>query len=358
VGSGSLDTAPTPPPELRPQLTAPLVPPGIPAAPPGLSAPPGIPAPSRPPRVDSASPQTPLLASQSSYQMSTAARALLDEVKGRRETLLPSTAISPFPDFDRTLKTLSGDGGFSFNLDPKLAGEDIDTTVLPDIDAEASVPFHGSFTDAFPALRPGGHGPPGSFFPPPGLSYGHNPNRSIYDPMSIRSSPIAIERQSTGGSSYTGAFNPFSEPNEETNSPSRRAQYSPLEDDSSRKVSRFGFARGRRGSTAASSPMHVSSPLSNGDNQASFYNSADSSSAAQPQWLGHPQEYPYSQPGSSPMLQHGQVQATLAQQQHQRFQPFSSDVNEVQLREMIQSSRGRGNSISAPGPSGMQPLFV
>jgi len=379
-GSGSHDVPPSSL-AVRPQSTdfaqssVPSIPLGIPIVPPGLSAPPGIPTPSRPPRVETASPQTPLLASQSSYQMSTAARALLDDVKARRESVLPSTTtLSPFPDFDRTLQTLSGGngeyGGFSFNLDPKLVGDDADNNEqLAVFEAETNIPFHGNYMDAFPALRsPAQQGSP-SVMVPPGLPYPHNPNRSIYDPLAARAPPATpIERQSTGGSSYTGPFNPFAETNEETSvpntSPIRHSQYPPLDDDPSRRVSRFGFARGRQGSTTRSSPLHVSSPLSNNNSDSqSFYNSTDfPQTPAQPQWTGQGRhEYGYAQPVSamgSPLAQHEQAQVVYSQQ-HSRFQPFDSGVSESQLRDLIQSSRDQVNSTGFhDGPTGTNLLFV
>ena len=372
LGSGSQDAAslsPTPlSPALRPQSTdsVPAVPPGITPPPPGLPAPPGLPNLGRPPYIDA----TPLQisnTSQSSYQMSTAAQALLDDVKARRDAPLPSTYVSPFPDFDRTLQTLSGGedggfGGFSFNLDPKLAGGDTDaSSALPDFDVEANIPFHGTFTDAFPALRPHGS-PSSSFVGPPGISYPHNPNRAIYDPVTAR----PIERQSTGSLNYTGSFNPFAEASEDSKvgSPSRKSQYSPLDED--RKVSRFGFARGRQGSTAASSPLHVSSPLNNSNEiHASLHKSNEPSAPQSSQWpVSNRQQqqpdYGYSQSNSqmsSPLAQHAQVQAAFSQQPS-RFQPFDSGVSEAQLRELIQSSRERAVPTTSDGPAGMRLLFV
>ncbi|KAG7453054.1 uncharacterized protein BT62DRAFT_940348 [Guyanagaster necrorhizus] len=345
-----------------------------PSVPPGLSAPPGLPSPARPPRAETASPQTPLLALQTSYQMSNAARALLDDVKARREAPPPSiSAHSPFPDFDRTLQNLSGGdggfGGFSFNLDPKLAGDDAEEVQLPDFEAEAQTPFIGTYVDAFPALR---QGSPSAFMAPPGLSHPHNPSRAIYDPMSVRTPPL-IERQSTGGSNYIGSFNPFAEQNEESSrvhSPTKSSF-----DDETRKVSRFGFARGRRGSTAASSPLHVPSPLSvtNSISEThSLYNSVDQQphSPAISQWSLHSrQDYVYQQPPSamgSPMLQHTQAQPYS--QVQGRFPFFSSGISagisEADLRDLIQSSRDRVTNSSAvrsgsaeqPGASGHQPF--
>ncbi|KIM72688.1 hypothetical protein PILCRDRAFT_15887 [Piloderma croceum F 1598] len=84
LGSGSLDASPLSP-ALQPQSTdsIPVVPPDI--TPPGLSGPLGLPSLSRP-HLDTQN----LQATQSSYQMSTAAQALLDDVKARREAPFPS----------------------------------------------------------------------------------------------------------------------------------------------------------------------------------------------------------------------------------------------------------------------------
>ncbi|KAJ7702240.1 hypothetical protein B0H17DRAFT_1157444 [Mycena rosella] len=379
MGSGSHDAAPLSP--VRPRSTdsvissTPSVPPGLPAIPPGLSGPPGLPAPSRPPRVGTASPQTPLLASQSSYQMSTAARALLEDVKQRRELAPAVPVVPPFPDFDRTLEVLNGQdggGGFSFNLDPKLAGSDTDANVelLSDFEAEAKTPFHGTYMDAFPALRSSASPGSSPFITPPGLPYAHNPSRSIYDPLSSRPPPMApIERQSTGGSSYLGSFNPFADAGEDSpTSTSGRLQYSPLEDDPSRKVSRFGFARGRQGSTTTSSPLHVSSPLANSTSEGhSFYNSSEAvppQSAPPPPMAPWGSYYPLNGSAtSSPLVPHAQAQPVYHQPQQSRFQPFESGVSEAQLRDFIQTSRERAGSSTAPlstpaepaAPFGMAP---
>ncbi|KAF9457231.1 hypothetical protein BDZ94DRAFT_1203063 [Collybia nuda] len=335
----------------------PNIPPGLPAVPPGLSAPPGIPVPSRSPRFETASPQTPLLASQSSYQMSTAARALLDDVKARRESAVPtSIGQSPFPDFDRTLQTLSGDGAsFSFNLDPTLAGDEI--SQLPDFETEANIPFRGGYADAFPALRTSGSSS-SAFMTPPGLTYPHHPNHPIYDPMVSRPSLVPpLEKPINGNSAYVGSFNPFADGNDDFSVPTasslRGSHLTSSDDDTSRKMSRFGFARGRQGSTSTSSPLHAPSPLgnSNGDIQ-SFYNSTDGlpQSSSSIHWTR--QDQGYGQPSStmgSPLVQ--PMESVYAPPQ-MRFQPFDSGVSEAQLRDFIQSSRDRANSsnvhLSAP----------
>ncbi|KAH7910631.1 hypothetical protein BJ138DRAFT_1008399 [Hygrophoropsis aurantiaca] len=356
LGSGSQDISPSPARPQSPetfQSNIPSAPSTNPDVPPGLSGPPGLPPPSRNQKVDLLSPQS-IQPSYSSYQMSTAAQALLDDVKARRENVPAATTLSPFPDFDRTLHTLRGDdgefGGFSFNLDPKLAGDNVNPDApLPELEMEANMPFTGNFMDAFPALRTPVSPQQRTFVPPPGLSYPHNPNRSIYDPLSMRSTPV--ERQSTGGSNYLGSFNPFAEAGDDgAASTARKASPFP---DEERKVSRFGFARGRQGSTAASSPIHVSSPLSASDSHHSFFNSTVDvpSSSNQSQWTitGHP-EYGYSQ-SNSPLVQPAQA-IQSPQQQVGRFQPFdtSISVSEAQLRDLIQSSRDRATSVTNNGP--------
>jgi CCR4-NOT transcription complex subunit 4 len=333
------------------QSSVPSAPPGIPP-PPGLSAPPGLSLPSRVPQL---APDPPYM--QPSYQMSSQAQALVDDLRARREALIKSSTISPFPDFDRTLQTLSG--GFSFNLDPKLVGGDVDSQMeFPDLDTEAAVPFTGGFMDAFPALRPSGPSS-GSFTIPPGLSYPHNPSRSIFDPLATRVPPL--ERQTSVNSNYIGSFNPF-DAKEET--PQR--QYSPLEDDMTRKVSRFGFARGRQDS--ASSPVPTPSSLTNNSenvSHASYYNSPDLATnvQSQQQWGFQRRQQPdfsHTQSVSlinSPVIPQAQSQGHSPYlHQSTSFQPFDSSVSEAQLRELIQSSHEHANSSRSF--SGRRLLFV
>ena len=75
-------------------------------------------------------------------------------------------------------------------LDVSAVGE----AELSTLEAEARVPFAGSFMDAFPALKP--HPSPQLHQVP--TVYPHNPARSIYDPLAMRES-------------YLGSFNPFGE---------------------------------------------------------------------------------------------------------------------------------------------------
>lgn len=370
AGSASQGVSPVRPRSTESVQSTPPVSQGILDVPAGLSGPPGLPPPSR--KMDPLTPPG-IHPSLSTYQISTAAQALLDDVKSRRENAPSASSVSIFPDLDRTLRMVSGEdnefGGFSFNLDPKLAGEDLNVdAALPDLEAEANTPLTGGFMNMFPALRPPQppvqvhH--PRAFMAPPGLTYPHNPNRSMYDSLSLRGTPV--ERQSVGGSGYVGSFNPFGEVSEDPIVPpqgvSSTSRKSPFADEE-RKVSRFGFARGRQGSTAASSPVNPASPLSASDSHHSFFSET---SSAQPHWNLPPhiehgyttsllaQHTPATQTHSHPQPQQRQQQ----QQQHMRFQPFDHNiVSEAQLREFIQSSRERA-SVMPNGPPGRRLLLV
>ncbi|KAI0047020.1 hypothetical protein FA95DRAFT_1493130 [Auriscalpium vulgare] len=338
AGSGS-----QPPSSASPEPTTPALPPGLPAVPPGLSAPPGLPPPGS--RI-----------AQGAYQMSSQVQALLDDVKARRESSLPATGVSPFPDFDRTLQTLSETdgkyGGFSFNLDPKLAeAEDLNS---PDLGVpDALTPFHGSFVDAFPGLRSPALSSPNPALGPPGLAYPHNPARSIYDPLAIRNSPAP-----SPSLSYTGSFNPFGESGDSESATTGRR--TGLDDDPSRRMSRFGFARGgRQGGpgnlSSTSSPLIASSPLSPSDSAgqtAMFGNELASPSS---QWSSYPHpSFHNTSATSSPLVPHAQaqVQSYSHLAPPGRFQPFeqSSVVSEAALRDFIQSSRDQRQNVSRVNP--------
>lgn len=305
------------------------VPPGLPprpTLPPGLSSPPGLPSQSRPLRSETESPQTPLLASQTSYQMSTAARALVDDVKARRGTSIPLSSTSPFPDFDRTLQTLSGDdGGFSFSLDLKLADQINDDEIEP----SSSVPFHGSYMDAFPALRV-------ASVPVHSSSQAHDSSHSIYDPSTPRR-PVGhyLEKSTSRGSNYVGSFNPFSDSMiDGTESPA----HSPVDEE--RKVSRFGFARGRQTSTAASSPLQSVSPLTSALEHHPFYQQTDDvPHIIQPWQRGH-DVHPSLSHGLSPMATN--VQPILMQGLSQ-LPLINNELSEAQLRNFILLSQERTN---------------
>ena len=359
AGSGSQDVSPIRPRSTESEQSVPSVPQGVP------NVPPGLPPPSR--KMDPLSPPG-IHPSQSTYQISTAAQALLDDVKSRRENAPSISSVSIFPDLDRTLRMVSGEdnefGGFSFNLDPKLAGEDFNVDVtLPDLEAEANTPLNGAFTDVFPALRP--TQPPAqmhhprALVAPPGLIY-PGPSRTMYDSRSLRGT--TVERQPGGASSYVGSFNPFEVSEDPTVPPQgglSTSRKSPFPDEE-RKVSRFGFARGRQGSTAASSPVNVASPLSASDSHHSLF-SSETTSSAQPHWnLSSHIEHGYTTPSlvQNNTATQSHLQPQPQQQPHLRFQPFDNNiVSEAQLREFIQSSRDRANVIPN-GPFGRRLLFV
>ncbi|EJF62637.1 hypothetical protein DICSQDRAFT_160966 [Dichomitus squalens LYAD-421 SS1] len=385
-GSGAPDVA-SPQSPAPPTRDVPAVPPGLPAVPPGLSpvvppglvAPPGLPPPSSRVTSETASP-IPIQQSQSSYQMSSQAQALMEDLRARRESSIATVVQSPFPDFDRMLQSLNNDtgfGGFSFNLDPKLAGDvpEDATLGLPDFgaDADASVPFSGGFFDVFPTLRPTGQAAASAgspLMPPPGIPFAAHGQRTVLDPLTGKGT---LERQSTG-SSYTGSFNPFGGDGADE---ALSRKYSPLDEE--RKVSRFGFARGRHGS--ASSSLHASSPLNNSEtlSHVAYHNNVGDfpgHGSQSPQWplsarhndyANH--HYQSSSAMSSPLAQHMQAAQSPfinnhtvnhnhnhnQQQQQQlpqlnRFQSYDNGgVSEQQLRELIMSSRERMN-VSRNGP--------
>ncbi|KAI0279819.1 hypothetical protein BGY98DRAFT_966813 [Russula aff. rugulosa BPL654] len=333
-GSGSQGA-----PSLSPAPSTPAIPPGLPVVPPGLAAPPGLPHPGGrgPPGA-------------TSYQMSSQVQALLNDVKARRESTLPSIGASPFPDFDRTLQNLTEVdgkfGGFSFNLDPKLAETEVedDAPQFP----EATSPFHGSFMDAFPALRASSH--------PPGLHFSH-PQRPIYDP---HNSPAPS--QASPAPSYTGSFNPFAEGSE---SDSAAATRRPALGDDSRKMSRFGFARNARQNgnlSSTSSPLISPTPLSPSESvglgQQHLLGAGSVELGSPSQWSVY-QHHPHTihshnvSAASSPLVPQAQAQIQGSMYQHlpstSRFQPFDqgTGVSEAALREFIQNSREQQRANAA-----------
>ena len=348
-GSGSQDA-----PSLSPAPSTPAIPPGLPAVPPGLAAPPGL-----PPLGGRGPPGA------TSYQMSSQVQALLNDVKARRESTLPSVGASPFPDFDRTLQNLAEMdgkfGGFSFNLDPKLAEAEVEdgTPQFP----EATSPFHGSFMDAFPALRTSSH--------PQGLNFPH-PQRPIYDP---HSSPVPS--QASPALSYTGSFNPFSEGGE---SDSAAAARRPTLNDDSRKMSRFGFARNARQNgnlSSTSSPLISSTPLSPSESiglgQQHLFSPGSGELGSSSQWSSYQHHAPTVHShnvsaASSPLVPQAQAQIQAPMyQQHlpppSRFQSFDqgTSVSEAALREFIQNSREqhqRANAARNAALVGRRPLFA
>ncbi|KAJ3561703.1 hypothetical protein NP233_g10030 [Leucocoprinus birnbaumii] len=278
--------------------------------------------------------------------MSTAARALLDDVKARRESQLPVVGHSPFPDFDRTLQTLSGadGGGFSFNFDPKLADEVEASESLGEFDPDISTPFTGVYVDAFPALRTPSTINTPHLGPPPGLSY--PANRSIYDPFASKPDLGRPNQRN-----YAGSFNPFADSSDDDSYPGGSRATTEVHEE--RKFSRFTFARGKQNSSLMSSPTSTSGPSFNSPREnLPFYGASGGLSPnmqQQQHWspIGH-QDFSYSQPVSnvgSPMVQQAQPQNNYGQSAP-RFQPFDAELSEVQLREFIQASRERVNTTS------------
>lgn len=350
-----------------PPVSTTAAPPGLPAVPPGLSTPPpGIATPS------TAQTSSPLIreASTSSYQISTQAQALLDDVMNRREALPSSTSFSPFPDLDRTLQNLTGgdgeSGGFNFNLDPKLAVDDEQFDALPDLDSDQALSPGGHF-DPFSDGRPVNNASP--FHPPPGLSHGIMSSRPLYESFKAP----GVERTASSSSGYTGSFNPFGEaPETPSHTFAQRPSPAP-DDDASRRVSRFGFARERQSSSGflnsgTSSPLLSANTSLSSLSLAENANPPSGTSSHAPWPFQRQHEFPpppglgmptrTGTPGStrgSPLVPYAHAQALPHSTQPSyapqttRFQPFDMGSSEQSLKDML--GIGRGPAVRTTGAS-------
>ncbi|PWZ02258.1 hypothetical protein BCV70DRAFT_198535, partial [Testicularia cyperi] len=125
---------------------------------------------------------------KSTYQPSSSAQALLDDMLQRREAQPEEIKPSPFPDYDDALSSFK-DGSFSFNLPASQQ--------LPS-NSEGASDLFGAFTafnpfGATPAVLAGHMGLGAAGTPPPGIV--RTPNRST------TASPAPL--------SYSGSFDPF-----------------------------------------------------------------------------------------------------------------------------------------------------
>ncbi|KAG9102786.1 transcriptional repressor general negative regulator of transcription subunit 4 [Ceratobasidium sp. 370] len=188
-------------------------PPVVPPPPPGLSLP--LPPPGLAPVPQQAvSAQFAGLArlsgfdhtpSHPQYQMSGAAKALLDDVRARRESAPPVSAQqSPFPDFDRTLSNLSA-GGFSFSFNMGSSSHSRDGSApahypsSAPVNQESAPPARG-VSGLFDPFRK--NEPTSALPPPPGLSAARDTSGYPQPPLSTNADPRAA---------YTGAFDPFAD---------------------------------------------------------------------------------------------------------------------------------------------------
>ncbi|KAG8904962.1 transcriptional repressor general negative regulator of transcription subunit 4 [Tulasnella sp. 403] len=291
----------------------------------------------------------------SQYQLSTQAQALLDDVRARRE-LDVNAFQSPFPDLDRTLAALDDPNfSFSFQLDPKLVPKSSNSSLAPT--RRESPAFKGTF-DPFAssasfssALQP--QITSQALPPPPGLT--SRPSGLTQEPMlslanSDRSSAFSLNASGRTTSSYSGTFDPFAESFGEQRSPA--SQLHAIDDDSSRKGSRFGFAQrkttdasSRFGSSAATSPMVGSDALP----QTPLYAQSDviapapSTSSAQhlAQWTYQAQQ-DYNLQQNFQSMQFSPAAARLSQQSPayngiNSFSPFGG--NAELLKDMLNIGR-------------------
>ncbi len=105
------------------------------------------------------------------------------------------------------------------------------------------------------------------------------------------------------------------------------------------KVSRFGFARGRQSSTAASSPLQSITPLNYGSDHQPLFHLSDE---AMNTWSGLPDLHVPNSHSSSSVTRQDQVQASFPQ--HQQRLPSvhgNGELSEAQLRNFILSNQER-----------------
>ncbi|KAF8520160.1 hypothetical protein BU17DRAFT_8811, partial [Hysterangium stoloniferum] len=280
----------------------------------------------RSPLVIEAAPSAPPGLPPPTYQLSTQAQALLDDVRARRDQVMQPHVPSPFPEFDRTLDNLGG-GEFSFKwtMDPKLSG----TTVNNAPEYQGSFdPFAASLGTTsqqrhlkrqFPQLS----GPPG--LSPP--------------------SPAPVQTHS----GYHGSFNPFADAEDNF-----ATQSLPDSGDGSRQESRFGFARRRASPTANDSPnmaAFVASPPTSGS-PASMHQHMDGSWGYQGQiqthshanfnqqlLSGHRSAYEYTHP---PGVSVPNISSSLSSPTfHNEHTPFSPPGPRFQPFEVTEADRLR-----------------
>lgn len=318
-------TSPVPPPP--PGLSLPPPPPGLAAVPqhtPNQTA-----ISTRPSGSGSGS-----VPNQPQYQISGAAKALLDDVRARRESAPPaSTQQSPFPDFDRTLSNLTGGGfSFSFNMGSNAYGRS-DNPAGPysgtnnQEDITASLPGRG-VSGFFDPFRKNEANP--SLPPPPGLSGSRS--TSTYEQSPI---PMHAELKTA----YTGAFNPFADG---IGSLNRTSSYDSERDAAERTSSRFGFARRQDSTGQASSGYGAAMTAS----PVRLHEQLPSEAPMPPASLASSSQWRYSHNGAPEYGHQGMIQmnmsaGSLHQQLYappglgQAHYPNGMDLNAAGLKDLL-----------------------
>lgn len=314
---------------------------------------------SPPPTISTPAPPPPPGLTPQTYQISTQAQALLDDVRARREASTQPVQ-SPFPDLDRTLEALNdNDFSFSFSLDPKVVPKQANGASAPSIlPARRSSPASKTQFDPFSAVSTvplalaGQAAAPPGIPPPPGLA--RSPAIATSSNFSISDS-AAMSPASSTRSPYIGSFDPFADM-----SKANAGVTGALDDDTSRRASRFVFAQkkgtgdSKYGGSAAPSP-HVAGDLLP---QLPLYASSDvvapapSSSQQMPQWTYQPSQDFGVPPGMSPLSFPPNnlrgTQPSPAFNQYNSFSPFGSSQNtEAALKELL--NIGRGQSAARQG---------
>lgn len=290
LGSSNVDT--------DAQASSPCVQ-SVPAAPPGLPPP--------------------------SYQISTQAQALLDDVRARRDNAVQQAIPSPFPEFDRTLDNLGGgEFHFQWSMDPKLASSSSNPV---------NQPYRGPF-DPFSRIssRSSHDQEAQPLSAPPGLS----PTRTL----------------AQGSSGYQGPFNPFAD----SEDPSVQQGHAD-QTDGIRQESRFGFARRRTSPSVPQGSPGLSSLLTStvmspsmqyqpSDNSWMFQR-AQANSFNPPTYVA-PHEYHYRAMGSLPNIlptsgAHFHDQQAGMFPPGLRFRPFDSLDHDRSLIDSYPAEPSPGN---------------
>lgn len=250
-----------------------------------------------------------------SYQISTQAQALLDDVRTRRDNIVQVPVGSPFPEFDRTLDNLGADD-FQWSLDPKFA------TSSPGSSNQMYKGPFDPFSASDSATKTIPEQQPQQLSRPPGL-LNH------------------ISSMKTPG--YQGPFNPFADSEDQIT-----PQATVDQEDTIRQESRFGFARRR-----ASPSVGLNSP-----SLSSVVSSPVSVHPVQYQLSDTPWSYMGTQPGLHEYNHRGMgvLQNTLAPIEaapfHDqrgafppglRFRPFDNVDNDRPFIDSYQAASSQGN---------------
>lgn len=138
--------------------------------------------------------------SNSTYQPSSEAQALLDDMRSRREAEAHQPTKSPFPDFDATLSSFRDGDDFCFTFEESQIPANMKDTSSGVMGLSAFTPFALNHHDTSFFGRATPTPPP----PPPGIA---TPTRALTDSPAPPPGLFGHAVNESGG--YTGRFDPF-----------------------------------------------------------------------------------------------------------------------------------------------------